>query len=204
MSLLSHCMPGRSLLKCGNEDWKVMTGISGSMGDIYIFKGRPYMVDETGRTVTVEPDSSVQLMDESLVVGGNMKFLVESEGDLLLADVYECVGVRFSDHDPVRIDFFKLDEKEKKWVKLTSLGDTVVLFLGMAGSFSISASDLCVSKGNCVIFMNNIFELEPFLNMDPVSFVLDLDEGQLTRLSDSPEYSRKIKYSDGQNPSLNQ
>jgi len=47
--------------------------------------------------------------------------------------------------------------------------------------------NLCVSKGNCVIFMNNI--LEPFPTMEPVGFVLDLNEDQLMRLSDSPEYS---------------
>ncbi|XP_024641451.1 uncharacterized protein [Medicago truncatula] len=49
-----------------------------------------------------------------------MKFLVESEGDLLLVDVYECIRTGFPDHDPVRIHVFKLNEK-----KLTSLGDKI-------------------------------------------------------------------------------
>ncbi|RHN49673.1 hypothetical protein MtrunA17_Chr6g0449121 [Medicago truncatula] len=69
-----------------------------------------------------------------------MKFLVESEGDLLLVDVYECIRTGFPDHDPVRIHVFKLNEK-----KLTSLGDKV-LFLNFICSFSTSASNLCVSK----------------------------------------------------------
>jgi hypothetical protein len=54
-------------------------------------------------------------------------------GCLLLADV--CKSSR-------RVDLFKLNEKEKEWVKLTSLGDNMVLFLGFSWSFSASTFDL--------------------------------------------------------------
>jgi hypothetical protein len=111
---------------------------------------------------------------------------VESEGDLLLADVYECIRTGFPGHDPVRIDVFKLNEKEKKWLKLTSLGDRV-LFLNFICSFSASASDLCVSKGNCVIFMDNIFTSA--MHYGHNTCVLHLDQGRLSSLSDSPEFS---------------
>jgi hypothetical protein len=109
---------------------------------------------------------------------------VESEGDLLLADVYQCLCIDLN--DPIRVDLFKLNEKDKKWVKLSSLGDRV-LFLGLVYSFSASASDLCVTKGNCVIFIGNIFELTMIWNCE--SYVLDLDHGRLSALSDYPEYS---------------
>jgi len=159
--------------------------MSTKFGDICLFKGRPYAVDKIGKMIMVGLDSSVQLVAEPLVGGGNKKFLVESEGDLLLADIYECLCFDFN--DPVRIDLFKLNEKEKKWVKLTSLGDRV-LFLGLVCSFSASASDLCVAKGNCVIFIGNIFERNRISKCE--SYVLDLDQGRLSPLSDYPEYSK--------------
>jgi len=120
-------------MKCGDEKWKVIPDMSTKFEDICLFKGQPYAVDKIGKAVVVGLDSSVQLMDEPLVGGGDMKFLVESEGDLLLVDVYDCLfnDLCNPDHnDRVRIDLFKLNEKEKKWVKLTSLGDRV-LFLGL-------------------------------------------------------------------------
>jgi len=131
-------------MKCGNENWKVIPDMSMNFGDICTFKGRPYAVDKIGKTIMIGPDSSVQLVAEPLVGGGNMKFLVESEGDLLLVDVYDCLCIDLNDpdlNDPVRIDLFKLNENEKKWVKLTSLGDRV-LFLGLGSmcSFYVSAS----------------------------------------------------------------
>ncbi|AES99260.1 DUF295 family protein [Medicago truncatula] len=105
------------------------------------------------------------LVAESLVGGGDVKFLVESKGDLLLVDVYDCTRIGFPGHNPVRIHLFKLNEKETEWVKLKSLGD-IVLFLGADCSFSASASDLSVAKG-CI---------------------LDLDKHQPSPLSDYPEY----------------
>jgi len=132
-----------------------------NMGDICLFKGQPYATNKFGKTIMVglDDDSSVQLVAEPLVDGGDMKFLVESEGDLLLVDVYDCIRTGFPDHGPVRIDVFKLNEKEKKWVKLTSLGDRV-MFLNFICSFSASASDLFVSKGNCIISSNQIYTMD--------------------------------------------
>jgi len=169
------------VFKCGDENWKAIPNMSAYFGDICVFKGRPYAVDKTGRTVTVElgPDeSTVQLVAQSLVGGGQTKFLVESDGDLLLADFYH----RWYDNH-YKINVFKLNEKEKKWVKLANLGD-IVLFLGSLCSFSASASDLCVPKGNCVILMDNI------LNRYCKSSFLDLDDGRLLDLSNYPEYSK--------------
>jgi len=180
--------PQPLLLKCGDEKWKVIPDMSTKFGDICLFKGQPYAVNKIGKTVVVGPDSSVQLVAEPLVDGGNMKFLVESEGDLLLADVYDCLCIDLT--DPIRIDLFKLNEKEKKWVKLKSLGDRVLfLGLGLVCSFSSCASDLCVAKGNSVIFNNYIFESHRPFESECKEYVLDLDEGRHSLLSDYPEYS---------------
>jgi len=185
--------PQPLLLKYGDEKWKVIPDMSTKFGDICLFKGRAYAVDKIGKTVVVGPDSSVQLVVGPLVGGGNIKFLVESEGDLLLADVYDCLCSDLYNHDHndrVRIDLFKLNEKEKKWVKLTSLGDRVLfLGLGLVCSFSASASDLWVAKGNFVIFNNYIFESHRSFQYKCKEHVLDLDQGRHSLLSDCPEYS---------------
>ena len=80
---------------------------------------------------------------------------------------------------------FRLDEKEKKWVKLASLGDRI-LFLGNGCSFSASASDLSVVKGNCVIFSDDAFHY--FDQMLCGMCVFHLDQCWLSPLSDHPEY----------------
>jgi len=165
--------------------------MSAYLGYLCVFKGRPYAVDNTGRTITVglgPDDSTVQLVAQSLVGGGVIKFLVESKGDLLLADAYDR---KFDDDDikRVRIDVYKLNVKEKKWAKLANLGDRV-LFLGSLGSFSASASasDLCVPKGNCVIIMDNIFT-----RVYREITIFDLENGRLLPLTDYPEYLKLFK-----------
>lgn len=147
---------------------------------ICVFKGRIYaVIDKTGRTITVGPedDPKAQLAAEPLVDCGedSQKFLVESEGELLLLDI-----------DPVPVDLmirlFRLDEKERKWVKFEKNLRDRVLFIGSKYSFSASASDLCVPKGNCIIFTDEIFS-EHRLS------ILHLDQDdQLSPLCDHPEY----------------
>jgi len=133
------------------------------------------VIYRTGRTVMIRPDLSVHLVAGPFI-GGDIKFLVESEGDMLLVDRYISNG----GDDDVRIDVFKLDEKEKKWVKLANLGDRV-LFLGEGCSFSASASDLGLENGNLVIYCKGNamkFEMSVFL----------LDQGRVLLLSDYPDY----------------
>ncbi|AES74963.1 putative F-box domain-containing protein [Medicago truncatula] len=176
-TISSH--PEPLLSKCGNEKWKVIPDMSMEFGDICLFKGRAYAVDKIGKTIMVGSDSNVHLVAEPLDGGENKKLLVESDGDLLLACVHAF--------PVISVDLFKLNEKEKKWVKLTSLGDKV-LFLGIKCSFSASFSDLYVAKGNCVIISADIFRRLSRLGSQ-ASYVLDLDQGWLPLLCDSPEYS---------------
>ncbi|CAJ2639155.1 unnamed protein product [Trifolium pratense] len=171
------------LFRCSDGHCSVFPDVSTFIADICFFKQRIYAVDRIGRTVIVgleeEEDSSVQLVAEPLVDSGDMKYLVESEGKLLLVDI---------DHDNLRIDVFMLDDKGRKWVKLKNLRDRV-LFLGDGCSFSASASDLCVPKGNCVIFMNNIFFFS-YMKMEYGMSIFHLDQGhrQLSPLYRHPEY----------------
>jgi hypothetical protein len=163
-------------LRCGDEHWMLISDdMSMNFKDICVFKDQFCAVNKFGRTVAIGPeDSSVELVAERLVDGGNMKFLVESEGELLLVDIYDIFGFR--------LDVFRLDEKEKKWVKLTSLEDRV-LFLGNGCSFSASASDLSIAEGNCVIIVD-----ETFLPSGRGMCLFHLDGGSISPLSDHPHH----------------
>jgi hypothetical protein len=166
------------------ERWTQIPCMSTYFMDICVFKDRIYAVNKIGRTVAFGPHYSVQLVAE-YVDGGDMKFLVESEGELLLVDIYDSHCFGFPGEDGLKLDVFRLDEKEKEWVKLTSLGDRI-LFLGNGCSFSSSASDLSVVKGNCVIFID-----EAFRCLDSMACgmcVFHLDQRRLSLLSDYPEY----------------
>jgi len=88
------------VFKCGDENWKVIPNMSAYLGDIGVFKGRPYVVDKTGWTITVglgpDDDSTVQLVVESLVGGGDIKFLVKSDRGLAsVPKVIEVVKISF-------------------------------------------------------------------------------------------------------------
>jgi hypothetical protein len=109
------------------------------------------------------------------------KFLVESECEsLFLVDCHE-IGNRAADKD-VRFDVFRLDEKEKKWIKLTTLGD-MVLFFGGDFSFSTSALDLIVPRGNCLIYRRN-FDLQYVDVVLAEMRIFHLDQGRVSYLSD--------------------
>jgi hypothetical protein len=49
------------------------------------------------------------------LIGGIVKFLEETQCELLLVDSYDGDG-----DDDVRIDVLSLDEKKKNWVKLAN------------------------------------------------------------------------------------
>jgi hypothetical protein len=180
------------LLHCSDERWTEIPDMPSSIRDICVFKGKLYAVEEhSSKIVKVGPeDLSVQLVAKDVHgEGSDINFLVESEGELLLVDVYESFSLYFDLAGKrackLKIHVFRLDEKEKKWVKLKSLGDRI-LFLGNGCSFSTSASDLYVAKGNCVIFMDDVF----YSNMLCKSgmSVFHLDQGRLSPLCDYPDY----------------
>lgn len=141
------------MFHCGNDSWTEITNAE-SHRDICIFKGRPCVTYETGRTVMIGSDLSTHLVAEPVFgrdVDSDIKITVENESELLLVRKYND----YYDGDVrVRIDLFRLDEKEKKWVKLANLGDRVLLW-GQGYSFTASASDLGFDNGNFVIYFND-------------------------------------------------
>ncbi|AES69487.2 putative F-box domain-containing protein [Medicago truncatula] len=174
------------IFRCGDNSWTSIPTMSRSLwGDICLFKGRPCVADKDGRTLMIGPDSTVHLLANP-VFGGNVKHLVESECELLLVD---CHGIDTSNADKdIRFDVFRLDENEKKWVKLANIGD-IVLFVGGDCSFSAKASDLQVRSGNSVVY--NISA--DFSNLDKIQSgmrIFRLDQGRVSKLSGYHNYIR--------------
>jgi len=213
--LTIHISGKIAFFRGGDERWTIVPEMPSPFDDVCVFKGRPVAVDGTGRTVALRPDLSLDLVAEP-VFGGDKKFLVESDGELLLVDKYlSCFrDGNFLDHTnvpygdvnvvnfdvdddgeifrigserAVRFDVFRLDEKEKKWVEVRYLGDRV-LFLGEECAFSASASDLCIGNGNCVIFRDYV--LNDFHSTDVGNSVFHLDQRRISPLSDFPSYSK--------------
>ncbi|AES69438.1 putative F-box domain-containing protein [Medicago truncatula] len=145
---ISEYFPHPMLFCYLNNYWKPISDMSTKYVDICVFKGQFYLVDNTGRTVAIESDSSVQLVDNPFIPG-DRKLLVESEGELLLVNIYENLKT---------FDVFSLDKNNKTWVKLMSLGDRVLFFVNKC-SFSASALDMCVVKGNSVVFIDDTFNI---------------------------------------------
>ncbi|XP_057457123.1 F-box protein SKIP23-like [Lotus japonicus] len=204
--LTIHISGKLALFRSGDESWRIIPDMPTPYDDVCVFNGRHFAVDGTGRTVVVGLDSALDLVVVAEpVFGGDKKFLVESEGELLLVDKHMssnwfCGGGEAADDEEndgdddngegvyrvgweraVSFDVYRLDQKEKRWVEVTSLGDRV-LFLGGECAFSASASDLRVCKGNCVVFKD--------LALECAIGVFPLDVGRISPLSNHPDYSR--------------
>ncbi|XP_058752482.1 F-box protein SKIP23-like [Vicia villosa] len=170
---------------CGDNRWTKLSSVATFYQDICIFKGRPCVTDRTGRTLMIRSDLSVHLVVESVFGAddcGVVYIMVENESELLLVHKYKDYPDgnynHYDDDELLRFDVFRLDQREKKWLKLENLGD-MVLFLGQGYSFAISASDLGFENGNSVIYCNHICsEMRVF----------PLDQQRTFPLSDYPDY----------------
>jgi hypothetical protein len=192
-----HNSGNLAVLRYGDESWTIIPEERRMWHyrDVCVFNGMLVAVNQIGLTVTVGPDLRLELVARA-VFKGEKPFLVESVGDLLLVVqylsnvVYDGVldvdggGIYNGD---VIFKVFRLDEKNKKWVELSNLRDRV-LFLGEDFSFSASASDLCIGKGNSVIFRDDILR-----NGRPTDLgisVFHLDQCRTSPLSDFPCYAK--------------
>lgn len=204
--LTIHVSGKLAVFRPGNGKWTIIQDMQSPYDDVILYKGKFYAVDNSGRTMLVGLDLSITLIAEP-VFGGDKKFLVESMGELMLIDMYlsvegdggslalleeyfENLSCYMSERT-VRFKVFRLDAAEKKWVRVRNLGDQV-LFLGDDCSFSASAKNMCVSKGNCIVFADNFFYLS---GEEDGSFgcydigVFDMENNSIGPLSKYPEYA---------------
>lgn len=94
--------------------------------DLCNFKGRPYLVDTTDRTIVINSDLTTQIVAESLSLIQYRKFLVVNRG---VEELILVVHYFWSQNDSDAFKLFTLNQTEKTWVEISQLGDRVV-FLG--------------------------------------------------------------------------
>ncbi|KAK2988252.1 hypothetical protein RJ640_028636 [Escallonia rubra] len=159
-------------IKLGDEKWTLFDDPK-QCDDIVYHKGCFYAVDYKGRTVVIGADLKAKEIAAPMPGrgGGQFKHLVKSGGDLYLVDKYmdpehqmcfnEFLGdFSFEEINPevqVHVKVFKLNEKEKEWEWVDSLGGDV-FFVGDDCSYSVSARDFDGLKGDCVYFCDDEFQ----------------------------------------------
>ncbi|KAL6522512.1 hypothetical protein OROMI_031470 [Orobanche minor] len=171
-TLLTIHVSGRLVVfKSGDEKWRLIDYLPSPYDDVIRREGKLYAVDNMGRLVrvnTVELNVSVVA---NPIFGGDKKFLVDSDGELLLVDMYLSVGPAcdlgsnegsefyaeldcFESERTVKFKVFKFDENVDKWMEMSDLGN-MMLFLGDNCTFSASSSEISDGdsyKGNCIFF----------------------------------------------------
>ncbi|CAL0326180.1 unnamed protein product [Lupinus luteus] len=196
--LTIHVSGKLALFRSGDEGWSIIPDMPTPYDDVCVFKGRLFAVDGTGRTVRVGLDLSVEIVAEP-VFGGDKKFLVECEGELLLVDKYLSSGyvcgldMLAEDGDEIfelgceramKFGLYRLEEEERRWVELESLNGRV-LFLGDDCAFCVPATDLRVAKGDCVVFRDDTFNLNV---LECGIGVFNLGDDGISLLSRQPDY----------------
>uniref|UniRef100_A0A2P2QLI9 F-box protein SKIP23-like n=1 Tax=Rhizophora mucronata TaxID=61149 RepID=A0A2P2QLI9_RHIMU len=169
--LTIHVSGKLAMFRSGDKKWHIIQDMPSPYDDVIVYGGKFYAVDITGRTVVVGFDAVLDFAANP-IFGGDKKYLVKSEGELLLVDMYLSIDtsegsldveVEFLEHfaqymseRTVRFKVFKLVEESQSWIEVKNLGDRV-LFLGDDSTFSASASDFPGCNGNCIFFVDNFF-----------------------------------------------
>ncbi|KAJ4715890.1 F-box protein SKIP23 [Melia azedarach] len=204
--LTIHVSGKLALYKSENKEWIILEHMPSPYDDVILYKGQFYAVDNTGRTVFVDHLCCYMSLVANPVFGGDKKYLVECKGDLLLVDMYLSIDATvdsnfLNEHElqfsycmserTVMFKVFRLNWGRKEWIEVKNLGNDV-LFLGEDCVFSASAGDLSVSKGNCIIFVDNLFYLsgEDDEYRDHGVGIFDLESGCIKPLGNDPELSK--------------
>ncbi|KAK1422996.1 hypothetical protein QVD17_18289 [Tagetes erecta] len=208
--LTVHVSGRLAVLKKGDLKWNVINELSQlttPYDDVILFNGEFYAVDGCARVVIVDWETMSVKEVAGAVFGGDKKFLVECDGELLMVDKYLSLGVEneldddvdehyeFYEDDndglnerAVKVEVYKLDVGEHKWVEVKDLGDKM-LFVGDNCGFSASALDFPGCKGNCVFFTGQDREDDGLIKSKDVS-VFDLESGSIGAVCNNSGYSQ--------------
>lgn len=207
-----HVSGKLALFKFSDNAWSIIDDMPSPYDDLILYRNDFYAVDGTGRCVVVGENLRVTEIADA-VFGGDKKYLVESNGELLLVDRYLSIG---SDDQPfyyhrvqenevyvpnddtfvidttVQFKVYKLDWVGKNWVEVKSLGGSM-LFLGDNCSFSANACDFDGMRGDCIYFTDRYFRMdqeEDEAFKDHCIGVFNLEDRSIGPLASSPGYSQ--------------
>lgn len=196
--------------KSGDEKWRLIDDLPSPYDDVILWGGSFYAVDNTGRIVFVNTeDLNVSVVANS-IFGGDKKFLVEHDGELLLVDMYLSVepaddlgfneGLEFYEEfdsfmseRTVKFKVFRLDGEAEKWIEMTDLGDKM-LFLGDNCAFLASAAETFGDekcRGNCILFTDQYCNREDDGGLKARGVgVFDLESGIIGPIDSHTGYSK--------------
>lgn len=167
------------LLKSGDEEATTIEttsffGLDAPRGDFIQFKRKFYVVDYTGTTICIEPNSgSISPVAPAVELLGSphSNYLIEWCGKLLLVEIVELEFPR-----PFECRVFWLDEGGKKWVPLGSLGDGILFLGGLRKFFAPAIHGV---QGNCIVFVMD--------NGNGIAYVFDLSKQETVPLVLRPD-----------------
>lgn len=148
--------------KNGYDSWRIINEAQSYSEDVIFFKGAFYAVDKYGSIAICDVNNEdlpvVKFIHVEQQIEGDMKYLVDAMGDLLLV----C---RFLDFEidieyylevckTVRFGVFRFDWNAQKWESLASVDDRV-LVLGENSSLALLASDYMGCRGNRIYFTDD-------------------------------------------------
>ncbi|EYU17546.1 hypothetical protein ABFS82_03G076700 [Erythranthe guttata] len=148
--------------KNGHDSWQIVNEARSYSEDAIYFRGAFYAVDKFGSIAicdVVSGDSPiVKFINTGQQISGDMQYLVDAMGDLLLVSRYLDFEIDMERYfevcKTVKFRVFKFDWNSQKWEGIDSLDDKV-LFLGGNSSFSVVASDYKGCKGNRIYFTDD-------------------------------------------------
>ncbi|KAI3717403.1 hypothetical protein L1987_68993 [Smallanthus sonchifolius] len=204
--LTIHVSGKLALLRNGERKWNIINDLPSPYDDVIFYNGLFYAVDSTGRTVVVDAETAELQVVAGSVFGGDKKFLVECEGELIMVDKYLSVGPEnevdyedegyefyedidcFMSERTVKLEVYRLDKEGERWVEVKDLGDRMV-FLGDNCGFSASALEFPGCKGNCVFFTGQNREDDGLVKSRGVG-VFDLESGSIGFIGNDSGYSK--------------
>ncbi|OMO80004.1 hypothetical protein CCACVL1_13222 [Corchorus capsularis] len=175
-----------AFLRSGEKDWTLLENVN-DVQDIISFNAKFYAIQQDGKTIVIDQSLNVNSI-EQFGSRNSRKFLVQSDDNLLAIEMIFLTNSDSDTDDPVftcsacdnvaGFRIFRLNEEEKKWHEIESLGDKVLL-LGLRQAISVSASELSWGKGNLVFYS---------IGKDRAMFVFDLENNSASRLENCPAY----------------
>ncbi|KDP39240.1 hypothetical protein JCGZ_00997 [Jatropha curcas] len=198
-----------------DQEWNSMD-IADTYRDIINYKGDIYAVlrNGTGSRTDANSLTTTHLILPPRPFTGE-RYLVESCGDLFLVsrDYSICASKVYYDDDtkcyfkkegvtdiPFKFEVFKLNTVSPTspvyhWDVVNDLGDQIFC-LSKDCSFSVSAQDFAGSKGNCIYFVDELYDefddeedvYDDDLVDDTKIFVFNLEDGYAGPLASSPGF----------------
>ncbi|KAK4282813.1 hypothetical protein QN277_014142 [Acacia crassicarpa] len=202
-----HSYGQLSVWQNNDQKWIWLSNGQGGLcySDVVCHKGKLYALDYSGLTISVDLSSKISRVTPALAThrssdGKFNKRLVSYLGDLFLLHMEpgpERGSLAGENSDsvedvlPLYFDVHKLNEDERKWVPVKSLGNRA-MFLGDDCTFCVSTQEWGGCKKNCIYYMEGFFSSDDAddLQVDRYVALFDMEDCSaklLSRVSD--EYS---------------